>query len=144
MSFEYERRRAEIERHKENSARAAQAFAVFTATGQGSVEFPDVADFGLTFIDQPVVTVGVVVDTDELRDALSLDDDVEVPFPVVSGFVTGWDQDTRGFYTGAWCAASVYFPPTYLVATEAVPSFDLHFTFTATAMKDIPLGSEGS
>jgi hypothetical protein len=142
MSDYLEQRRAEVERHRENSARGAQAFAVFTATGQGSVEFPDVVDFGLTFVDQPMVSVGVVIDADELRDALELDEDADLPIPVITGFVTDWDRDDRDYYTGAWCAASVYFPPAYLIPTELEPSFDMHFTFTATAIKDIPLGGE--
>jgi hypothetical protein len=139
MDFSLEDRRAEIARHQENRARSAVTSAVYDFEGAGSIEFEEAVDFGLTYIEMPVVSTGVTIDMDTLRDAYDLDDAETPPIPTVTGFVTEWEQDTRGFYTGAWVAAAV--AP---AASEVTPVLDevamsIHFSFSAIAIKDIPL-----
>lgn len=142
--YEIERRRGEVERHRENSARQASAFARYRATGIGSIEFEDAVDFGLTFIEQPFLSVGYAIDTDELSEVLGVAEDDIAPLPIVAGMVTDWEIDERGFYTGAYVGAVVYFPPNDYVNIEpdAEVNVEIHYTFTATALKDIPTETE--
>lgn len=130
----------EANRHAENAARLAQVYATFNSKGQGTIEHDQAIAFDLTFVERPVVSYASYCDTDELEDLLGLDTEVSevTPLPVCSGFVTQWDQDERGFYLGCWIAARVYYPPTDLVPTDAMPDIEHHFTFTAVAMKDVP------
>ena len=143
-----EDRRADIERNRENGARLAQAFAKFESIGQGVVEFAEVVDFGLTFIEEPYITYGSQLDMDDLGELLDIPGGATPPLPLVSGYVTEWDQDERGFYVGAWVAARVYFPSQVAVEGESTMTpvpldtlvvIDHHFTFTAIAIKDVPL-----
>lgn len=140
MAFEdLERRRAEVERHRENSARLAHEFHKFNTTGQGSIEFPDACRFDITFIEEPFVTYGAATGLDDLADQLNLDPGETPPIPICTGLVTDWDMDDRGFYVGAWVAARVYFPTPDAIDPKLQVSIDHHFTFTAIGMKDIPL-----
>ncbi len=134
-----ERRHAERDRHQENSGRLAQAFAKFHSVGQGSIEFGRRVDFDLTFIEEPYVTYGAQIDLDELGELLATPVADPPPLPSASGFVTEWDIDERGFYTGCWCAVSVYFPTTLAVPVDAKVDMFHHFTFTAIAIKDVPV-----
>lgn len=139
MSRELERFRGEVERQRENSARFATAYAEYESTGQGGIEFGKRANFGLTFIEKPVVSYGAVVDLDALSDLLDVDPKDMPPLPIVTGYVTEWDRDDRGFYIGAWCAARVFFDPLDAVAADVNVRCEHDFSFTAVAMKDIPL-----
>ena len=139
MFEDLEYRRAEIERHRENSARLAQAFAKFQSTGQGSTEFVDVVDFGLTFIEEPFVSYGAQLDLDALSELMSVDPSVTPQMPLSTGYVTGWEQNDRGFYTGAWVAVTVHFASASGVASTVNVHMQHHFTFTAIALKDVPL-----
>jgi hypothetical protein len=141
MTWEMERFRAENERQRENSARLASAYADYLSDGQGSIEFGRRARFGVTFVDQPFVSYCAAVDLDALSEQLGLDPKDDAPIPVVSGVVTDWDQDDRGFWTGAWVGVNVYFPPTSAVVVGVDINVRCHhfFTFTAVAIKDIPL-----
>lgn len=136
-----DRRREQEGQHSENSARLAQAYATFTTNGQGTTQYEHRVNFGLTFIEEPVVSYGSMVDIDFLADALAVEDSDDVKLPLCSGFVVNWDRDERDFYIGCWVAARVYYPPEDLVAFEAQPEVDHHFTFAAVAMKDIPFDS---
>lgn len=148
-----EYRRQELDRHRENAARTAMAYADFETTGQGSVEFARRVDFGLTFIEMPYVSYGSILDVDawenDLEAAYGVDfsegTQSSVPLPIVSGFVTQWDRDDRDFYIGCWCAVRVYIPQDeWEIGPDLNPTIEHHFTFVATAMKDIPLGPPGS
>ncbi|NUS01908.1 MAG: hypothetical protein HOV97_05015 [Nonomuraea sp.] len=134
---ELEIARAELERHRQNSARLAMAYANFETTGQGTLEFEQRVDFGLTFIERPFPQYCAEVDLDELGDQLGLEPGETPPLPVVSGFVTDWDTDDRGFYTGAWVAASVV-DPTAQIPLDTSLTINHYFTFQAVAIKDIP------
>jgi hypothetical protein len=141
----WDQRRVDVERHKENGARMAAAYARVDIVGQGTSEVEEMIDFGLTFVEQPFVSFGSYLDVDLIRDALDLDDDDDCPLPVVSGFVTRWDQDQNDAYTGAWVAVSVYFPPwDPVVPTDFDCELAGHFSFTAIAIKDIPLDKDDS
>lgn len=155
-----ETRRAEIERHRENSARLAKTYARFRTTGQGTIQIDRRVDFGLTFIEKPYLTTGCEVNLDEYSELLNIDDSDPVPpLPMSTVYVTDWDQDDRGYYTGCWVAISVYPSPLAIagnaadVAGSAVdPAYQEallelagaqieiqhHLTFEAIAMKDIP------
>lgn len=133
-----EDRRAEVERHQENSARIAEAFGRFRSTGQGSIEYPERIDFGLTFIEEPYMSYGSYIDLDDLDDKLENEAGTTVPpLPVCSGFVTEWDRDDRGFYVGAWVAARVWFPYEANVRPDLEVEIFHHFSFKAVAMKDV-------
>jgi hypothetical protein len=135
-----ERARGEQERHKENAARLAQAYAEFDTTGQGSIEFEERVNFGLTFIEKPIVVYGSELDLEALDDLLENDSEVnDVPaLPLCSGYVTEWDRDDRGFYKGCWIAARIFFPSSPAVPTDTAVVITHHFTFAAVAMKDVP------
>lgn len=129
--------RAELERHRQNGARLAVAQANFETTGQGTLEFEERVDFGLTFIDKPFPAYCAEIDLDDLGDQLGLEPGDTPPLPVVSGFVTDWDTDDRGFYTGCWVAASVV-DPTAQIGPDVSIIIDHYFTFQAVAIKDVP------
>jgi hypothetical protein len=136
-----DRRRERANRDAENSARLAQAYAVFTTEGQGTNQFEERVSFGLTFVEKPIVGYASMCDIEELADILEVDVE-EVPLPVCAGYVTHWDQDERDFYTGCWIAARVSFPSLDLVDVQALPIIEHHFTFSAIGMKDIPPNME--
>lgn len=137
-------RRAADARHAENRARFAQVNARFAQTGFGSMEFADPVDFGLTFIDEPYVSTGHSIDVDEL----GVDDSDETPtLPQITSYVVEWSRDDRGFYVGAWCAGTVTYAPT---SSDPADTAEIEgareqatvkhmFTFSATAIKDIPI-----
>jgi hypothetical protein len=139
--FALERRHGEQERHRENSGRLAMVYQRFETTGQGSFEFEERIDFGLTYVEEPFVAYGSYVDLDDLANLLDLDNDTAPPFPVTSGHVTNWDQDENDFYVGAWVGVRVYFPPgdEVLVPIDALTVVRHHFSFQANAIKDVPL-----
>lgn len=164
MSFfrEQEIARRTARMHAENRGRLATTKAVFDTYGWGSFEFEEIVDFDCMYIEEPTFTVGAVIDVDEWEQALEdadyppppidlsalpagvpLPRDVVgiagvTPLPVVTGFVTAWEQDDKGNYVGAYCAARVYFPevdiPTEL-STQNLPAVHHHFRFEAVALK---------
>ena len=84
-----EQQRADDARHAENSARLAEAFARFTSTSQGSIEFGERVDFGVTFTEEPYMSYGAYIDLDELDDKLGNEPSSLTPqMPLSSGFVT--------------------------------------------------------
>lgn len=139
MFDDLESRTADREAIKENTARLASAYSHYRSTGQGSIEFARRTDFGLTFIEKPFVSYCAVVDLDDLAELLDIDGGEDTPMPLVSGMVTEFDIDERGFYIGAWTGARVYFPITDGVALDAAVKVEHHFTFQAVAIKDVPL-----
>lgn len=138
---EAEYRRQELDRHKENAARLAQAYAEFDSTGQGSIEYERRIDFGLTFIEKPYVAYGAELDLEALDDLLGKEsEDNGVPaLPMCAGYVTEWDRDDRDFYVGCWVAARVNFPTYPVVDATVEVQVTHHFTFSAIAMKDVPV-----
>lgn len=139
-----DRRREREQQTRENSARLAQAYAVFRTTGQGTQQWSERVDFGLTFIEKPVISYASSVDIDELADLMGLEDTLSVPLPTCAGFVVTWDQDERDFYTGCWVAVRVAFPSLDFVDPTLMPEVEHHFTFAAIGMKDIPPETEDS
>jgi hypothetical protein len=132
MSEDMERRRAEIHRNQENATRLAIANHTFDVAGTGVIEFPDSAQFELAFIERPKVAVGLVIDLDSLGEAYETD--MVPPVPLVTGFVSEWDQNDRDFYVGAWCGVHIYW--TAGVPTEDF-TFTVDFTFTGIGIKDV-------
>lgn len=142
MLFEaLENRRAEVERHRENSARPAEAFARFRSSGQGSMEFEKRVDFGLTFLEKPMMHYGAEIDLDDLDERLDNDYNKNKcpPLPVSMGYVTDWDTDRRGFYVGAWVGVRVYYPDEDLIPANFPVEVVHHFHFSAVGMKDVPM-----
>jgi hypothetical protein len=133
-----DRRRQKSEQNRENSARLAQAYAVFTTTGQGTFQYEARVDFAITFTEQPIVSYGSALDIDDLANLLDIEDEDTCPIPQCSGSVINWDQDDRDFYTGCWVAVRVDFPLQDAIDPSAQPEVEHHFTFAAIAMKDIP------
>lgn len=137
--FELERRRAEVERHKENAARLAQEFHKFQSLGQGFIEYEDVAEFDITMIEEPYVTYGAGLDLDALAEQQNLDPGVEPVIPLTMGVVTEWDRDERGFYVGAWVGVRVHFPPGDAITADLAVEVMHYFTFTGIGIKDVPV-----
>lgn len=135
---ELEARREELVRHRENRARLASAYGVYTTTGQGSVQFKTMYEFGLTFVEQPRMHYGAVIDLDDLGDKLDHEPGECPPLPHCTGIVADWEVDHRGFYVGAWLAAKVSFPIEDLVPVTLQVEVTHHFTFSGIAMKDVP------
>lgn len=131
-------RRQQINQVAENSARQANAWAAFVTTGWGEVAFPDCYEFDLTFAEQPFVAYSCWVQ----RNALADEDEILVPtrFPRCTGGVWGWKQNSRGFYTGAWCYVTVDTQSPFIVTVEADPTYTIqhHFTFDGLGIKDLP------
>jgi hypothetical protein len=141
MFGELERRRAEVDRHRENAARLAHEYHRYKSTGQGTIEFETACKFDITFIEQPYMAYGSFCDLDELGELLGNVPGDTPPLPVCGGFVTDWEVDDRGFYTAAHVAVSVYFPPLVglVVPVDAQPVVKHHFTFSAVGFKDVPV-----
>lgn len=133
-----DRRREEVQRTQENSARMAQSYAVFKTTGQGTMQYEERVDFGLTFIEKPIVSYASGCDVDDLSDILGIEDSDEVVLPICAGYVTHWDQDDRDFYAGCWVAVRVNFPSLDMIDPTLMPEVEHHFTFSAIGMKDVP------
>lgn len=125
--------RAALERNKENRARLAIVSGRFTAQGEGLAEFDDGVDFALAYLDMPYVMTGVHFDLDEADLA-----EGTLP-PQVTGFVTDWDQNEQGFYTGAYCAAVITWGTDGSSDVVIPDGFELQidFTFAGMAMKDV-------
>lgn len=134
---ELDNRRRYADQVRENSARIAQQFATFDTTGQGSVAFEDKVDFQITFIEKPLLAYGCELDLDYLAEVQDVEAGEMPALPICCGFVTEWDTDHRGFYTGAWCAVKVYFPPEDLVDVTLEVEMTHNFTFAAVALKDV-------
>lgn len=133
-----DKRRERSERDRENSARLAQSYSIFRTTGQGTHQYEERVQFGLTFIEKPLVAYGSFCDIDELADALDIEDSDDAPLPVTAGFVVNWDQDDRDFYIGCWVGVRVNFPVNDDVDGTAPVEIEHHFTFAGIGMKDIP------
>lgn len=134
---DFDNRRETDNRNRENASRLAMANAVFTTTGIGSVQYEDRVPFGLSFIEEPIVSYGSGTDVDDLADLLNLDDTDDVPMPITSGLVVNWDQDENDWYIGAWVAVRVWFPDS-IDASIAI-QVEHHFTFQGIATKSIPV-----
>lgn len=134
-----ENRRAEVARNRENRARLAQSYVVYTSTGQGSLRFRRPFSFGLTFVEEPRMSYGCVIDIDELGDKLDVEGGEVPTLPHSTGYVVDWDVDNRGFYVGASLAVRVTFPVEDLVPVTLKVDIRHHFTFSGVAMKDVPV-----
>ena len=132
-----DRRRERANQTSENSARLAQAYATFTTDGQGTIQYEHEVEFGLTFIEEPVVSYGAFCDVDDLAELQGVEDTDDVRLPLLSGYVVNWNVDDRGFYVGCWVGVRVYFPPGE-ADPGLKPQIDHHFTISGMAMKDIP------
>lgn len=129
-------RQEELARHRENKGRLAQAYARFKTTGQGTVEFEDRVEFGLTFIERPFIATGWQINLDQARDALDVSSNDDVNLPQVTGYVTDWDTTSREHYVGCWVAVSVTYSEEYPADAQIKIFHD--FTWAGIALKDIP------
>jgi len=133
-----EARRAEVNRHGENSPRLAQAWATFRTVGWGEKAFNNCYEFDLTFAERPFVSYGNVVITNRLQDV----DEVliDTRFPRCWGGVYQWKQNAHGFYTGAWCYTVVESASPFIATTYEEPEYVIqhHFTFAGIGIKDLP------
>ena len=118
-----------VSQHRENSARQAFAWGQFDSTGWGQLAYPDVLNFGLTFIDEPIVSYGFSVEEDEALDRL----------PLSTGGVFKWRRDGRGYYTGAhvYVVVDQFVQPSETPDYSQLPTLIHSFLFTGIAIKDI-------
>lgn len=146
-----ERRRADLGRHGENTARYATSFVSFKTTGWGEIVSEEAQYFTTTFTKRPSVSHSMSLDGDAL---------VAGRFPRVSAGVHKWLTDANGFYTGAWLffvieTMGIQSQRTYVLPVSdservgvvsvpapipADPNYEIihDFTFTGVAMKAIP------
>lgn len=128
-----ERRRADIARHNENRGRLAHVYARYTTRGQGTVQFDQRINFGLTYVEEPYMQYGSLIDPDAVQDVLNLGPRDDLAFPQCTGYVCEWDKDDHGHYVGAWVGVAVAFPIT--IVADAQIEVSHHFSFEATAVK---------
>jgi hypothetical protein len=123
---------AELQRNAENKARLAHAYARFKTVGNGTFEFDQRIDFGLTFVERPFIACGWQIEEQG--------DDEGEGYPLATAYVTDWDTTDRDHYVGCWVAVTVGWPYTGATVTE-FPEYKLwhDFTFSGIALKDIPL-----
>lgn len=136
--LDLEARRAELQRHGENTSRWAFAAATYQTTGWGEYAFPDVHEFDLTFAERPYVSYGYAVVNNRLTDVDEVL--VDTRFPRAWGGICQWQQNSRGFYTGAWAFTVVESASPFIVAQYEEPTYVLqhHFTFMGLGVKDLP------
>jgi hypothetical protein len=119
---------AERQRLAENSARPADVFSMTPTMGSGETQVEDAIDFGLVFIQEPVMSYGYRVD-EELGDEL-----VPGNFPRSWGFVSDYVTNARGHYLGAYVSLIVEAlgapPPNYAITH--------YFRFQGIALKALP------
>lgn len=136
-----ERHRSWVNQVNENAGRLAQAFGVFETTGWGETAFEDVVEFGITFIQPPALGYGFrIVSAADLPDGNEDETLVDTRFPRCSGGIHEYKQDSRGFYTGAWCLATVDTLSPYISTVYPDPNYLIEhwFTFTGVALKMLP------
>lgn len=116
-----EQRRGYVEQLRQNTSRLAQSYNFVETVGVGSLVLPEMVTFNCTFVEQPVVGYGCVLESKFVAgDTL----------PGSTGGVFQWQTDVRGFYVGCYV---------YVVITGAgEPQLQHDFTFTGIAMKDLP------
>lgn len=130
-------REKDLQRDKANQGGPAAAFALVHTTGNGPIAFAKRIDFGLTFIEEPFPQYGAMIDLDDVSDAGFAGDPPAMPQS--TGYVTDWDQDDHGNYTGCWVAVMVTYPPTDDDSPGDGPAIAIrhYFTFQAVAIKDL-------
>lgn len=140
---ELDKRRQYSDQVAENSARLAHAYATFETTGSGSMIFEERVDFDVTYIEQPIISYGSVLDADDLADAQGFDEGDPPVFPISSGFVVEWDKDDRGYYVGCWVGVRVAFMQEdyYSFSGSGTVEVEMthNFTFSAVGLKDVPV-----
>jgi len=127
-----EQRRGQLDAIRENSARLATAQLSFTTHGWGEFKLPEVAYFGVTFIERPLLASGVSIDGDAL---------IPTRFPRVTAGVYRWLQDVKGFYIGAWVFFVVDTQSSFITTSvTSDPGYDLvhDLQFTGIAAKILP------
>lgn len=127
-----DRRREQTSRHRENSGRLAQAYASWTSTGGGLLEYEERIDFGVIFTERPFISHACVVDTAALKELIG-----RVAMPHVTAYVTEWDTDEKDLYTGCWVAVRVDFALADMLDYYTQVVVDHDFTFTGVAIKDL-------
>lgn len=128
-----DRRRETASRHRENSGRLAEAYADFETTGQGTHEYAERINFGLTFVDKPVPSWCCEIDMDALQRLLG----PNPALPQATPYVTDWDIDAHEMYTGCWVAARVDFHVTEMIDPSVAVVIRHVFTFSGVALKDV-------
>lgn len=117
-----ERRRVELGRTAENSARSARLLLVYRTKGNGELRIDSPLDFGLWYVEQPVITTGVSLKSGRLH---------ATQYPNACAGVWRWTKNAKGLYTGA---------KLFFVVDSGGRDYDLEFSlvFEATAIKMMP------
>jgi len=132
---------ADRHRNRENAARLCHVSSRFRTDGQGTVEFEDRVEFGVTFVERPFIQSGWQIDLDQARDALDVSSNADVNLPQATGYVTEWDMTERDHYVGCWVAVSVSYSVEYPADAQVRIWHD--FTWSAIALKDMPTELSG-
>jgi len=124
-----ERRRAQLEQIRQNTARLVKTQAHYRTSGVGEFRDETYIAFDCTFVELPCFTSGFSVE--------SSTDVVAGRFPRVSVGVYDWRTNTRGFYTGAWIFFVV---DTAGFLEDAQVNYDIvhHLSWEGIGMKDLP------
>lgn len=128
-----ERQRARIHAQANNDGRTARVHLTWTTKGIGEVRLDAPRSLNVLFIEEPIVTTGMVVDTD---DGIDLQDG---HYPRAQAGVYDWQMHAAGFYIGAYLffvvdtigpGATVGQEPNYLIHHQIV--------FEGKAIKQLP------
>ncbi len=159
MPIDYDlwQRETDLARDAANKGGPAAAFSFAVTRGEGAFSIARRIDFGLTFIEEPFMAYGCVIDIDDVIDAgFTEPDDPGGPadsgvrripqLPTCTGYVTDWDKDEQDNWIGAWVAVQVNYPIEDDPPAEGYGSFPIrhHFTFQAVAIKDLYDGRDGT
>lgn len=119
------------EQTAENSARQASVWVTAISTGWGEFVLEDEIDFGVTFVEPPMVGYGMVADQST--------DLVETRYPKAHGGVYRWKTDDNGHCIGATVFVVVDTMSPELEPAVEDPGYQLehHFHFSGIALKDI-------
>lgn len=122
----------------ENSARGAWAWGTAHSKGWGEILIEDPIEFGITFVQEPVVAYGFALDDEDQL--------VDGRFPRCNGGVVRWMRNAQDFYIGAWAFVTVSTADPLLAAQSLDvptdfalnPNYDIthSFTFSGLAIKD--------
>lgn len=133
-TFGAQRRARDGDRQQdENRSRLAWSFKRLNSSGWGELRFAKRIDFDVVYIEEPFMSHGFYLEGDDL---------VVGRFPRVTAFVTEYDQDPAGNYTGAWVAVVIDTAGVQSgVPPVPEPNYTMthYFTFSGVALKVAPL-----
>lgn len=125
----YEGRR---ETQAENRSRLSHSYKKIITYGWGEIRVKVRIDFDVVYIEMPFMAHGAYIDGETL---------VEDRFARISAYVTDFDTNPAGNYTGCWVAITVDTMGPAIPPAAPEPEYEImhFFTFSGVALKNAPL-----